>query len=49
MDLFAKIVNGFEKHCAGGSSLKKLLAAIKKETPVKVFFVNFAKFVIWPF
>ena len=38
MELFAKIVNDFEKHGAGVSSLIKLLVALKKETPVQVFF-----------
>ena len=37
MDLFAKIANGFGKHCGGVSSVIKFLAAIKKETIKKVF------------
>ena len=50
MELFAKIVNGFGKHCAGVFSLIKLLAALKKETPVRYrcFLVNFAKFLRTP-
>ena len=47
MELSAKIVNNsFGKHCAGVSSIIKLLVALKKETPVKVriFLVDFGKF-----
>ena len=42
--LFAKIVNGFGKHCAGVSSLIKLLAMLKKAPQHRCFLVNFAKF-----
>ena len=43
MELFAKIVNGFGKHCAGVSSLIKLVVALKKEIPVQVFFCEFCE------
>ena len=37
MEISAKIVNGFGKYYARVSSLIKLLAELKKETPVEVF------------
>ena len=43
MELFAKIVNGFGNHCAGVSSLIKLLAWLKKETPVQAFSCEFCE------
>ena len=43
MELFAKIVNGFEKHCAGVSSIIKLLVMFKKQIPVQVFSSEFCE------
>ena len=49
MKRLGKTVNGFGKHCAGVSSLIKLLAALKKEIPVQVFSCAFLKFLGIPF
>ena len=43
MELFAEIVNGFGKHCAGVSSLIKLLAALKNENAVQAFSCEFCE------
>ena len=43
MEHFAKIANGFGKHCARVSSLITLQAALKKETPVQVFSCEFCE------
>ena len=41
MELFAEIVNGFGKHCAGVSSLIKLL--VQNENAVQAFSCEFCE------